>query len=173
MPLYGRRGFPELPPFWLAMIWLWVPPVFISAVFDKWGRRRLTQLAGYALVAGFVVSWGVLFVRPSNKSLGEALVETTFYAPVLMVGILGVEAVSRWLLRFVRRFPTHPYCEQCGYCLHALTQARCPECGTSFDPEQLHPLYMPRPTPLFRRWSTLLIASALLAAAAFPFAYHE
>jgi len=35
-----------------------------------------------------------------------------------------------------RYWPVYPegYCTICGYNLHALTEPRCPECGTPFEP---------------------------------------
>lgn len=36
-----------------------------------------------------------------------------------------------------RRTPeTAPHCMNCGYLLYGLTENRCPECGTPFDPHQ-------------------------------------
>ncbi len=140
IPLYGRRGFPEVDPFWLAMIWLWLPPVFISAVYSRWSRTRAIDLALYALAAGFVVSWGTVNVRPSNKSPFQALSELVLYWPILAICVAIVEALSRRLLAWIRIFarePTGIYCESCGYCLYGLTEPRCPECGTPFDADWL------------------------------------
>lgn len=41
--------------------------------------------------------------------------------------------VTRSYIRFRLRKPGH--CEKCQYSLAHLTVARCPECGTHFDPE--------------------------------------
>jgi len=176
IPLYGRRGFPEVDPFWLAMIWLWLPPVFISAVYSRWSRKRAIDLALYALAAGFVVSWGTLNARPSNKSPLQALSELVLYWPILAICVAIVEALSRRFLAWVRIFAREPagmYCESCGYCLYGLTEPRCPECGTPFDADWLPSRSVPVVLPVSRRRTTLLVALVLAVTVAFPFIYRS
>lgn len=175
IPLYGRRGFPEVDPFWLAMIWLWLPPVFISAVYSRWSRRRAVDLALYALAVGFVVSWGTVTVIPNRKTPLEAFSELVLYWPMLTVCVAIVEALSQRFLAWVRVFAREPagvYCESCGYCLYGLTEPRCPECGSPFAAEYLQPESEPVVLPVSRRWTTLLVALALVATVAFPFIYR-
>lgn len=61
-------------------------------------------------------------------------------------------------------------CRRCGYSLENLPEARCPECGTSFDPREreciLQRIASARPLPKFR-WATvfaILLLALLLAA---------
>ena len=171
-PLYGRRGFPEVDPFWLAMIWLWVPPVFLSAIYHKWCRRRAYDLIIYGLVAGFIVSWGTVTLVPNRKGPFEALFELILYGPVLIVLVMLVESLSRGVLTLVRRFPPQKQCENCDDSLHGLTEPRCPECGTPFPKDLLDPHYCPAITPFFKRWSMLLIAITLLATVGWPLVYR-
>jgi hypothetical protein len=66
-------------------------------------------------------------------------------------------------------------CRRCGYSLEKLTEPRCPECGTPFDPAEreriLERIASPRPLPRFR-WATVIaivLLAALLAANLFTF----
>lgn len=171
-PLYGRRGFPEIDPFWLGMSWLWIPPVILSAIHDTLCRRRVFDLLLYALGAGFVLSWGTVMIVPSNKTPVDAMRELVFLGPAMVVGVFLVEGLIRLVLAKLRCFPPQPYCEHCGYWLRNLTVPRCPECGAPFSAALLDPDYCPAITPVLRRWTTLFFVLTLVAAAAFPFAYR-
>lgn len=173
-PLYGRRGYPEVEPFWLAMIWLWIPPVIVSAVFIPWNRQRARHLFIYSLVAGFIVSWGTVTLVPSRKHPIEAILEMTLFWPLVTAGITLVECLSRAVLRPLRQFvPEEAVCESCGYSLFGLRDPRCPECGTAFDVCLLDPAYVPYTTPTPHRWSTWLIAIVLIASALWPPCWSE
>src|SRR4051794_35514377 len=93
--LFGRRGFPEVDPIWLSMIWLWVPAVPISAVFVKPSGKRARDLLVYALATGFSVSWGTIFRVPSHKTAVKAAVDLIFFAPLMIVGVGIVELLSQ------------------------------------------------------------------------------
>ncbi len=55
-------------------------------------------------------------------------------------------------------------CKKCGYDLHGLTEHRCPECGTAFDPSEreriLARVNAPPPKPT-RRWIAALVVVLL------------
>lgn len=57
-------------------------------------------------------------------------------------------------------------CKRCGYDLHGLTEHRCPECGTDFDPQEreriLARIHNPPPKPT-RLWLVLLVVLLLVA----------
>lgn len=60
--------------------------------------------------------------------------------PFLSIGGAYLAAVAPFTVRAWRHGPEkqHPMmCVKCGYLLYGLTQPRCPECGTSFDPKLL------------------------------------
>lgn len=171
-PLYGRRGFPEVDPFWLAMIWLWVPAIPLSAVYEKWSSKRALKLLYYALATGFTVSWGSVEMVPSNKTLVGAAIGLIIYGPMMAIAVGLAEAVSRLALTGLRQFSSHPCCTKCGYWLRGLTLPRCPECGTEFPVELLGSSYDPTVTPVLRRWSALLSILVLLMTVTFPSAYR-
>lgn len=53
-------------------------------------------------------------------------------APVgLILVLVGAADYISWPNR---QASTWPKCRKCGYLLIGLTEARCPECGTSFEP---------------------------------------
>jgi hypothetical protein len=61
-------------------------------------------------------------------------------------------------------------CKQCGYDLQGLTEARCPECGTAFDPAEreriLARIASPPPKPKYRRLAALVVVLLVLAVVA-------
>lgn len=172
--LYGRRGFPEVDPFWLAMVWLWVPPIIISAIFTRLSRARIRDLLIYAFPTAFTVSWATIFMVPSYKTPIHALFGMIGVFPAQLVGIVIVELVSQAVLYFLRRFiPREARCEVCGYILKYLPSPRCPECGTSFDPKLLKVDYSPVVTPVVRRWTTYLLAAVCVATLLFPNWYRQ
>lgn len=60
-----------------------------------------------------------------------------------------------------------PYCRVCGYCIHALPEPRCPECGTTFDLSDPKS-YLRRPPQHIGRW--LVRVGILLAVILLPLA---
>ncbi len=174
LPLFGRRGFPEVDPFFLGAMWLWIPPVFISAVFSRFNRQRRLDLVWYSLAAGFVISWGSIDLVPSRKNPLSAMLGLVIYAPLTLGMVAVVELLSRGILSRLRMFvAADRTCEQCGYSLIGLVEARCPECGTPFDAEMLDESYTPKVTrPLCRR-ATYFIAAMTIAGAAWPIVYRK
>ena len=172
LPLHGRRGFPELPPIYLAMIWMWVPPVILAAVFDDRARRRLKWLIGYGLVAGFLVAAGTVTVVPNHQTYSDAAVEAlVFFGPLMILLVVALDWLTRQALRLVRRFPPEPTCQGCGYPLHHLPEPRCPECGHACDPAVIDPAYEPRLTRgPWRVWAFMVLM--FVAVVTFPFVYH-
>ncbi|MBN2559410.1 MAG: hypothetical protein JXQ75_00580 [Phycisphaerae bacterium] len=57
-------------------------------------------------------------------------------------------------------------CLHCGYSLRGLTENRCPECGTPFDPQEMASSYLPEWPRLMRYYLTGLMAATLLVLAA-------
>lgn len=173
LPLFGRRGYPEVDPFFLGAMWLWIPSVCISAVFSRFDRTRKLDLLRYSLAAGFVINWGTIDLVPSRKNPLSALLGLVLYAPLTLGMVAIVELLSRIIVFQIRRFvASDQTCETCGYCLYALVESRCPECGT-FDIELLSEGYRPATTSILRRRSTYFIALIAIAGMIGPFAYRH
>ena len=173
VPLYGRRGFPERDPFWLAMLWLWVPPVVLSAIYMPLNRTRAKHLLGYILVAAYIASLSTINMVPSYKGPFEAVLDLPLFAPLMLVGVLAVELAAQTFLPILRSFSTHPYCAKCGYLLTGLPEPRCPECGIAFSAEQLDSAYSPESSPRLRRRTTALVLVIVLLSLAWPFVYRR
>ncbi len=56
----------------------------------------------------------------------------------MLLSIFAIPTTILWW-RDRRRFPSG-HCQQCGYNLLGLTEPRCPECSTEFDPATVPPL---------------------------------
>ncbi len=132
-PSIGRRGYPEIDPFWLAMPKLWIVPILISAIWEDHRRRRLVSLLGFSMLTGFVHAGTIITVVPNYVTYPEMLLRTIFWGPVHFVVCLVIEAASQRLLHRFRCFEDSTSCLICGYSLLKLTVARCPECGEPFD----------------------------------------
>lgn len=69
----------------------------------------------------------------SEDGLAAGLTVLFFFLPVACVVALAAGTIAvAW--SSVRSIP-RGYCAQCGYSLKGLTEPRCPECGTPFNPE--------------------------------------
>jgi hypothetical protein len=170
LPLYGRRGFPEVDPVWLAMYWLWIPPLIVALIWDD--RPSFRLVLAYALVTGFVGSWGSVWMVPSYKTPLGALLEMIIWGPWHLLVAYGIIWIVRWPLLLVRRFVPRPVCTECDHCILNLERAYCPRCGTPFDPRWLDPTYHPRQT--HRPWMIGTIVLMLFVAySAFPWVYRQ
>ena len=67
-----------------------------------------------------------------STASGDYMSWSLLLAAAFVIALI-LERVTRSYIRFRLRKPGH--CEKCGYNLSHLTEARCPECGTHFDPE--------------------------------------
>jgi hypothetical protein len=68
-------------------------------------------------------------------------------APFAGMGLVFTVSTLPAVLRATRRAPAtlSPWiCARCGYLLYGLSEARCPECGTPFDPSLLNSETPPR-----------------------------
>jgi protein-S-isoprenylcysteine O-methyltransferase Ste14 len=124
-------------------------------------QAQLSLLAGYF----FLLLSLTLVFAPFHPDGADYWLWLTL--PFLIIGITGVLLVILGYLLAMPLWRTqeHPRCQKCGYSLHGMTEPRCPECGTRFDPER-------RPTKreLKRRarkllyWSLPFLVSAILLA---------
>lgn len=172
-PAIWTRGYPRIEPFWRAMPWLWLVPVFISAVFDDNKRRRNRTLILFGLFSGIVWSgaWGSL-ITPRNMSLSKMIIGGVFYGPVCIGVTLFLERIWQRFIGKFRQFSDDDRCRKCKYTIRHLTVARCPECGTPFDPRWLNANEGPL-EPTARPWRTSAIILIVLAVAtSSPFVFH-
>jgi hypothetical protein len=98
----------------LIGLWLLFMPIFFMLLISLQGIHRLA---------------------PGRTDSVTALI-----SPVLVAGLFAVYAVIVFVAtrHYVRtRSMPASRCEQCGYDLRGLRESRCPECGSSFDPEEL------------------------------------
>ncbi len=56
-----------------------------------------------------------------------------FHLVTLLVVVLPL--IGDWRRKKLRKQMLLPVCDHCGYCLRGLSEPRCPECGTPFDPD--------------------------------------
>jgi len=120
------------------------------------------------LAVGVWVAAVVLLMRVARI---QAYGTIGFAAIILCLMLLILYCMERVVLIERRAFT----CRQCGYSLEKLTEPRCPECGSPFDPAErqriLERIASGPPRPRFR-WATVIaivLLAALLAANLFTF----
>lgn len=105
LPAIGRRGYPPTHPFWMAMPWLWLAPIVLSAVFDSGvfkSRRR--HLAIYALATAFVDAGTMGGIVPRSMDPLIMVTATLFmYGPAHLVVTAVLEVAIQPFLRVFRK----------------------------------------------------------------------
>lgn len=135
LAIYGDASIASEPYrwcLWVVYLLLTLPAGF--AIIGSTMVRSLRWLLLFVFLAAWYRAasyWWGLNLHTGESSIVVACV-ATFVPPVALVAFTVV--VHRGLLRKQIR-PGH--CRKCGYCLLGLTRARCPECGTAFDPSRL------------------------------------
>ena len=171
-PAIGRRGYPEIDPFWLAMPKLWILPIILSAWWDDRRYHRLVYLALYALITGFIGSGTIVTLIPNRISYSGMLLRTIFWGPFHFVIAILLEYFTQRLLRRWRRFDDAPRCAKCGYYLIYLTKPRCPECGEKFDPGLLNSTSASEAVENRSRRALAFNVILLAGGIAFPFVFR-
>ncbi len=140
------------------MLWLYLGPavLFVGLLFGLLyrcfrGKAGLAVLYGLPAVA---VGTLALWLPPLWLSLSSGALPIPALAPGILVGAPNL-ALAELFLGIGFLFGAVPYfgytkrprydtatqddavCLQCGYQLRGLTEHRCPECGTPFDPRAL------------------------------------
>lgn len=89
-------------------------------------------------VIGFVALVVPMYLLPSGaRRLRFALSLLLFVVGVMLLRLYFRNEI-RMSLRQRLALEGVPICAKCGYELRGLTQPRCPECGSVFDPKLLH-----------------------------------
>ena len=101
-PAIKQRGFPEIDPFWLAMPWLWIVPIFLSGLFDPASQSRKWRVVIYTLLSALFFSGTVVMVVPHHVTVGEMLFGLLLWGPVNLLIAFIVEKMSQWLFRLLR-----------------------------------------------------------------------
>lgn len=101
-------------------------------------QYRVGILVATAGASGFAcVAIGNMVVAHMNGQIRRMWLLCTA-APIvwLVMFVIGALVISLCVCIRKRRWPQYPrgHCAQCGYCLRGLREARCPECGSPFQP---------------------------------------
>lgn len=97
------------------------------------GRYRWAAVLGatHVVLCGYLVALIALFQWTPDQARNPMLIHG-----MICLALLVPLSIHTW-----RAAPqdAHPgQCRTCGYLLYGLTEPRCPECGTPFDPTDLH-----------------------------------
>jgi hypothetical protein len=101
VPAIAQRGYPPIDPVWLAVTYLWIAPIWLSAWFDSWAfRPRRSQLMAFAFATGYFDSGTYVVVVPySADPLAMLLGMVFFSGPIHVVAGFAAEALIQLILR--------------------------------------------------------------------------
>ncbi len=104
-PAIGRRGYPPIDPAWMAVTFLWVVPVLLSATIDtRPFRQRLHDLAIYCVATAFIDAATFGGTVPRHVTFLGTLIDTVIlFGPLhLVVGTIldGFVQLIRSMARF-------------------------------------------------------------------------
>ena len=125
--------------------------IAILAVAVGRRRKRLWLISLSWWLSWFVlvwnVGWCVLILTKDGLpfqvypnwylSVNGVLEYLLFFGPAIFLSVCVIRISGRACRRPEIVWPAPARCAQCGYLLSGLTVARCPECGTPFDPALL------------------------------------
>lgn len=99
------------------------------------GRYRWAWSLG---LAHFGLPW-VMYALVWSARMGPLRAKPAFlWADALFLAAVAPLSIIAWHRGSAIGRPKAPgFCQACGYVLHGLTEPRCPECGTPFDPRLL------------------------------------
>lgn len=90
-PAIGRRGYPPIDPAWIAVTFLWLSPILLSAAIDSRPfKKRFKGLAMYCIATAFFDAATLGLIVPRHVTLLGTIMGTVFvFGPLhLIVGIL-------------------------------------------------------------------------------------
>ncbi len=118
------------------------PLVLYVVYFMNFGKtRRQARMAAWSFLLIVMPCVGDL-VYSFRPSLPGGYVDAELVVSAILVlclfSVLLYASILRWRIIHPRAPEVlHLRCERCGYNLTGLTEPRCPECGTPFDPKLL------------------------------------
>ena len=96
---------------------------------ELWAIEKPLDLAGNII---FLVM--VFKIRNRLNIIVRAQPGGAFWLSALLTFFFNIFYIQYKINRLQERIPQFGFCAQCGYDLRGLTEPRCPECGTTFDP---------------------------------------
>lgn len=110
MPAIGRRGYPPIDSFWMAIPWLWPFPELIAALFDgsQFASYR-KALFGYALGTAFFDAGTMGGITPRHVDVVGMLVFTLIgYGPMHLLVAFALDLVAQAIYRPLRKLVDLP-----------------------------------------------------------------
>lgn len=114
---------------WPAML----PPSMVGVDIPRKQWFRIIPISGYRNVPSFGGVWRAAMAAPSDPRPPAYSSFVRFPTWILCVVLLypPIVAIIRGARERYRK--RNHLCETCGYVLYALTEPRCPECGTAYE----------------------------------------
>jgi len=111
----------------------------IVIILSRVGGHPALALLGLANIAVCLLFFGLVVLLDWSPSEAET--------PFTVMGFAFTLGTLPWAWQLTRRAPhdINPgECQACGYLLFGLTEPRCPECGSPFDPALLRNIGPPQ-----------------------------
>jgi hypothetical protein len=127
--LYVERARWQISYVYGTLLWL---PVVLSVVLMPRYRKTMAQLS---MALAILVAECRVLDPPSHHDFLDRLIWWSLPRSLAQLGVSV--AILLWVFRRRTARSEDPLCNRCGYNLAGLGDARCPECGTPFDPKLL------------------------------------
>ena len=127
---------PIVSDLYLVYLFLLLPLGFSFLGYSV--RHRWVRVA---IALGYLAtSWLTFALLDPVLRMGEPQSAVHWFCVIYGLRFIPVAFVITLTLGliFVPQPPDPGYCSKCGYNLRGLTEARCPECATPFDPKSCH-----------------------------------
>jgi hypothetical protein len=115
--------------------WPALPEALVGVDIPREGWFRTITIGGYRNVPALGGGWRAPLTGRSVRRPPPAyssFVRVPAWVPCVLLLYAPIRAVFRG--KRERHRKRNNLCETCGYVLHALTEPRCPECGTFYRP---------------------------------------
>ncbi len=133
---------PNIHPFlWLGLFLTMYTAGVGTLCWPLRAHRPIVSISAVAFLGLYAYSLPSLIMFIRRSAVDPLFGVLFFFAPPIACWLVPCAALSGVVFLRNRYRPVYPpgHCGKCGYDLQGLPEARCPECGKSFEPQEAKP----------------------------------